>query len=163
MCHKITNHGEQPQAERSCRLKREHFGRVQILTEKSRLIAPLVHGCLPLLTADCFWTPRERRTCGIASRRRPCVSALRKSRSPAAALSTRMVKLSCLYCVLLKVFASFHGLSYGGAKARTAALRFDILESVVRRLRTTQRKFSLSDSTVCAFALREKRPRSVGP
>ena len=38
------------------------------------------------------------------------------------------------------MFASFHSFSYGGAKVRTAALRFGILESVVRRLRTTHRK-----------------------
>ena len=30
-------------------------------------------------------------------------------------------------CVLLKVFASIHGLSYGGAKARTEALHAEIL------------------------------------
>ena len=64
--------------------------------------------------------------------------------------------------VILAVLPSFHGLSFGGAKARTGAFHFEILQSVVRRLRTTHRKLSPSDSTVCAFAPREKRPRSVG-
>ena len=84
---------------------------------------------------------------------------------PAAALSTRRP------CVLTLgnrrtravVPPSFHGFSFGGAKARTAAFHPEILQFVVRRLRTTHRKFSLSDSTVCAFAPLEKRPRSVVP
>ena len=141
----MNNHGERPQAERSCRLKREHFGRVQILTEKSRLIAPLVHGCLPLLTADCFWTSRERRTCGNASTRRPCVLSLGHQRTRAVVPPT------------------FHGFSFGGAKARIATFHIMILQLVVRWFRTTHRKFSLSDPTVCAFAPPEKRLRSVLP
>ena len=70
----------------------------------------------------------------------------------------RVVKSKLLQCTLLKKRPAFHG-----AKARTAALHFEILEVVVRRLRTTHRKLSPSDSTVCAFAPLEKRPRSVGP
>ena len=48
-------------------------------------------------------------------------------------------------------------------EARTAVFHPEILQSVVRRLRTTHRKLSPSDSAVCAFAPLEKRPRSVGP
>ena len=66
-----------------------------------------------------------------------------------------------MYCVLLKVCASFHGLSYGGAKARTAALHFEIFESVVRRLRTTHRKLSPLDSRVCVFAPLEQREIAI--
>ena len=47
-------------------------------------------------------------------------------------------------------------LSFGG-EARTAALHLESLRRVVRRLRTTHRKFLRSDSTVCAFAPPEKR------
>ena len=58
---------------------------------------------------------------------------------------------------------SFHRTRSGGVEACIAALHLEVLHPVVRRLRTTHRKLSLSDSTVCAFAPLEKRPRSVVP
>ena len=70
--------------------------------------------------------------------------------------------LVMLWLRLAESVCVFHGLSYGGAKARMVALHFEIFESAVRWLCTTHRKLSLSDSTVCAFAPRQKRPRPDG-
>ena len=47
--------------------------------------------------------------------------------------------------------------------AGCGAFHPEILQAVVQRLRTTHRQLLPSDSTVCAFAPPEKRPRSVGP
>ena len=55
------------------------------------------------------------------------------------------------------------GLFSGGAKAHTEESESESLRCVVRNLRTTHRKFSRSDSTVCAFAPPEKSPRAVVP
>ena len=44
----------------------------------------------------------------------------------------------------------------GGAKAHTEAFHREIFEFVVRRLRTTHRKLSGTNSAVCAFAPPEK-------
>ena len=70
-----------------------------------------------------------------------------------------MVKLKCFALHLAENASVISQLSFGGAKARTAALHLDILQPVVRRFRTTHRKLSLSDFTVCAFAPLEKEPR----
>ena len=73
------------------------------------------------------------------------------------------IKMLCVASDLAENAPVISQLSFGGAKARTAALHLESLRRVVRRLRTTHRKLLLSDSTVCAFAPPEKRPRSVGP
>ena len=70
-----------------------------------------------------------------------------------------MVKLKCFVLHLAENASVISQLSFGGAKARTAALHLDILLPVVRRFRTTHRKLSLSDFTVCAFAPLEKEPQ----
>ncbi len=74
-----------------------------------------------------------------------------------------MVKLKCFVLHLAENASVISQLSFGGAKAHTTALHLESLRRVVRRLRTTHRKFSPSDSRVCAFAPPEKRPRSVVP
>ena len=74
-----------------------------------------------------------------------------------------MVKLKCFALHLAENASVISQLSFGGAKARTAALHLESLRRVVRRLRTTHRKLLLSDSTVCAFAPLEKRLRLVVP
>ena len=85
----------------------------------------------------------------------PLLSAVTQQRLRAPALGGTA---RCCRVLHLKMPLSFHG-----AKARTAIFHADILQSVVLRLRTTHRKLSLSDSTACAFAPPQKRPRSVGP
>ena len=47
-------------------------------------------------------------------------------------------------------------LSRGGAKADWVTFRSEVLHSVVRSLRTTDRKGSTSNYTVCAFAPRRR-------
>ena len=74
-----------------------------------------------------------------------------------------MVKLKCFVLHVAENAFVISQLSLGGAKARTAAFRPEISQSVLRRLRTTHRKLSLSDCTVCAFAPVEMGPQSVGP
>ena len=72
-----------------------------------------------------------------------------------------VVKLKCFVLHPAENASVISQLSFGGAKASIAAFHPDILQLVVRRLRATHRKLSLSDSTVCAFAPLEKRSRSV--
>ena len=69
------------------------------------------------------------------------------------------IKMLCVASDLAENAPVISQLSFGGAKARTAALHLDILLPVVRRFRTTHRKLSLSDFTVCAFAPLEKEPQ----
>ena len=49
-----------------------------------------------------------------------------------------MVKLKCFVLHLAENTFVISQLSFGGAKARTGAFHFESLQSVVRRLRTTQ-------------------------
>ena len=151
---------------------RKKFGRIRM---KSVIVTESDRGTRPSkLLANCpggrnFSFFRRHWSIGPqAGRRRwygPLLSAVTRARGPLLSAVTQQRLRApalggtarCCRVLHLKMFPSFHI-----AKARTAVFHPEILQSVVRRLRTTHRILLPSDSTVCTFAPPEKRPWSVG-
>jgi hypothetical protein len=115
-----------------------------------------------LRTTDCKRTPSNSTVCAFAPPKKALRSDVRTAVIKTACSCMLMHAHACS-CMLMHAHAcssARRGIFSGGAKAPTTELEAVRLQSVVRRLRTTDCKRTPSNSTVCAFAPPKKVLRS---